>query len=457
METTATCTAMMLKPVYSSPHPLAGQKVPLTVFDRAAFDDFVPTVLAYHPSPSPPGNEALKAGLLRAVAAYPHLAGRLAADDQGRRFLHLNDHGVLVVEATVPADMAAVLALAGGERWRGVTAAAPHDHFRELYPPPPDENAGAAVLQVKLSRFKCGGLIVGIISHHQVADGHSMSAFLARWAAIVRAAGGGKKADDVSAAAPPPFLDRAATAVPRHPPAPVFDHRSVGFKGDGSRSYAVVPMDKIKNLKVSFTAEFVAELKARVAARCSTFQCILAHVWKKVTAARGLHPEEFTQVKVAVNCRSRAKPPVPAGFFGNMVLWAFPRLRVGDLLSSSYGGVVGVIRGAVARVDGKYIQSFIDFGAVADTTSGGEKPAAAAPAGGTVLCPDLEVDSWLGFQFHETDLGAGPPCTFLAPGLPLDGLMIFVPSATAKGGVDLFIGLLEGHAEVFSKICYSLG
>ncbi|CAO2208129.1 unnamed protein product [Urochloa humidicola] len=438
----------MIKPVYQTSHPLAGEKVALTIFDRAALDLFIPTVRAY--STPAPTNVALKEGLLRALTPYPHLSGRLAVDSHGRRFLHVNDEGVLVVEASVSADLADVLTADG-------MAAA---NAEELYPPLPEENVGAPLLQIKLSRFKCGGLVIGTICHHHVADGQSLSAFFTTWASSVRAS------KDYAAPSPPPFLDRAATAVPRSTPAPVFDHRSIEFKGakggvgsgDGSNNnkpYTVVPMDKIKNLTVHFTAEFVAGLKARVGGvRCSTFQCLLAHVWKKITAARDLMPEEFTQVRVAVNCRGRANPPVPMDFFGNMVLWAFPRLQVRDLLNSSYGRVVDAIRVAVARVDGEYVQSFVDFGAVAD--AGGEELAATAAVAGTMLCPDLEVDSWLGFQFHQMDFGTGPPCAFLPPDLPIEGLMVFVPSRTAKGGVDLFVAVADCHVKAFQQICHSV-
>jgi hypothetical protein len=116
--------------------------------------------------------------------------------------------------------------------------------------------------------------------------------------------------------------------------------------------------------------------------------------------------------------------------------------------------VVDAISDAVARVDGEYIQSFVDFGAAADAS--GEELVATAAAAGTMLSPDLEVDSWLGFQFHQMDLGTGPPCAFLPPDLPIEGLMTFVPSRTAKGGVDLFMAVAECHVDAFEQICHSV-
>ncbi|KAF7050639.1 hypothetical protein CFC21_058974 [Triticum aestivum] len=426
-------SSTMVNPAYAVPHPLVGEKVPLTVFDRAALDIFVPTVLAY-PAPAP-SNEALREGLLKAVAPYPYLAGRLALDDHGRRFLHVNNEGVLLIEATVPVDLADVLV--DGRMAAGV---------EDLYPTLPEENIGAALLQIQLNRYKCGGLVVGISCHHHTADGHSMSMFFTAWATAVR--------EGKDFTTPTPFLDRARTALPRITPTPVFDHRSLEFTcGDGD-AYAVVPMDRIKNLTLDFTAEFVADLKSRVGTRCSTFQCLLAHVWKKLTAARGLKPEEFTKVRLAVNCRGRADPPVPMDFFGNMVLWAFPRLQVRDILNSSYGSVVGVIRDAVARIDDQYVQSFVDFGGVADAN--GEELVATAAAAGTMFCPDAEVDSWLGFRFHQLDFGTGAPSAFVPPDLPFEGLMIFMPSRKANGGVDLFMAVAEEHVAAFQQICYSL-
>ncbi|KAM0928632.1 hypothetical protein ACQ4PT_002599 [Festuca glaucescens] len=424
---------MMLKPAYSAAHPLAGEKVPLTVFDRAAADKFVSAVRVY-PAPAP-SNDALKEGLLRAVALYPHFAGRLAVDGEGRPFLHVNDEGVLVIEATMPTDLADVFPGA---------ANVPDD----LYPTPPEEKVGAALLQIKLNRYKCGGLVIGSSCHHHTADGHSMGTFYAVWSRAVR--------EGKDFVAPSPFLDRTSTAVPRSTPAPVFDHGSIEFRREANRrtSSAVLPVDKnkIKSITVHFAAEFIAELKSRVGARCSTFQCLLAHVWKRITAARGLSPEVFTQVRVAVDCRGRAKPRVPMDFFGNMVLWAFPRLQVKDVLGLSYGGVVGAIRDAVARIDEEYIQSFVDFG----TLAADEELVAATSTVDTVLCPDIEVASWLGLRLHQADFGTGPPSALLKPDMHKEGLIIFVPSPMAEGAVDVVVALPEDHVAAFTKICYSL-
>ncbi|CAN6362988.1 unnamed protein product [Urochloa humidicola] len=281
-----------------------------------------------------------------------------------------------------------------------------------------------------------------------------MSCLYTAWAAAVRAGGS-------ATLLPSPFTERAAAAfaaiVPRSPPEPALDHRKFWGGSSSIRRYDVIPTDRIESFAVHFPEEFVAGLKARVigaGALVSTFQCLLAHAWKKVTEVRGVPPGEVTQVRVAVNCRRRASPPAPADFFGNMVLWAFPWMRAGDLLSASYATVVGVIRDAVARVDAEYIQSFVDFAETVERD--GEKLPSMGLAMGTVLCPDLEVDSWLGFRFHDLDFGCGPVCAFLPPDLPIEGLMFFAPPTAAKGGVDLFLALDKNHVEVFKQICYTI-
>lgn len=109
----------VLRPSPESPWGGA-KKVPITVFDRASTDGYIPTVFAW--SAPPPTNGTLKDGLLATVARFPHLAGRFAVDDNGRKCLHLNNAGVLVIEATAGADLATALA-------RNASA-----HIAELYP-----------------------------------------------------------------------------------------------------------------------------------------------------------------------------------------------------------------------------------------------------------------------------------------------------------------------------------
>ncbi|XP_040384382.1 tryptamine hydroxycinnamoyltransferase 1-like [Oryza brachyantha] len=415
---------------------------PLTVFDRAAMDMYIPSVYAWRNAgggaeavaEAPPSNRAIKLGLAAVLPRFPHLAGRFDVDARGRRCFDLNDAGVFVFEAAASGTLADALA---------------HDvaaHVNELYPKADTERADEPLFQVQLTRYTCGGLVIGATAHHHIADGQSFSVFFVAWAAAVRTGG---------AMLPTPFLDRGAVAVPSRVPAPVFDHRNIEFSAErgGRNSRATLPLDRIQNLAVHFPDEFVARLKAQVGVRCSTFRCLLAHAWKKITAARGLPPEAFTQVRVAVDCRGRTTPPVPRDYFGNMVLWAFPRMQVGQLLSASYAAVAGVISDAVARVDERYIRSFVDFG---EATGEEEELAATAAEPGTVLCPDLEVDSWLGFRFHELDFGGGPPCAFLTPDVPIEGIFIFVPSCAGKGGIEMFVALQDTHVEAFREICYSL-
>ncbi|XP_068660852.1 tryptamine hydroxycinnamoyltransferase 1-like [Aristolochia californica] len=429
----------ILKPASSPSPPSAAfpnDKISLTIFDKAAFDLHVAVLYAFQPPM--PDNEAMKEGLSKVLNYFPHLAGRFILDEQHRPCLHLNGAGVRVIETYVETTLAERLPLD------------PSEELRQLRPPIEDVKE---LLQIQLNRFACGGLVIGQTAHHRVADGQSMSAFFVSWARLVR----GLEVD------PLPYHDRGAIAIPRNPPRCEYNHRDIEFKGSYSCSppLTLISVSSIDNMVVRFSPNFVSNLKQTIAEdnpglRYSTFECLLTHLWKKVTLARGLREDETTQVRVAVNGRARMKPTVPMEYFGNVVLWAYPKLKMKDLINKSYGFVVKTIHDAVAKIDEKYFQSFVDFGELLKGEEGEGVLEGTAPEIGNSLSPNLEVDSWLRFQFHDLDFGGGAPCAFLPPNLPVEGLLIMVPSCKEKGGIDVYMSLSPDCGVLFRQISYSL-
>ncbi|XP_072994818.1 agmatine coumaroyltransferase-2-like [Typha latifolia] len=193
--------------------------------------------------------------------------------------------------------------------------------------------------------------------------------------------------------------------------------------------------------RVHFTKEFIAKLKAKVSSRAntkySTFESLMAHLWRTVTMARGVEAGETTRLRIAVNGRHRMDPEVPEEYFGNLVLWAYCSSKVGELVNSPLHYAAEVI----------HSQSPVEEEDLVPLTD----PDAEA------LYPDVDVNSWLGFPMRFMDFGGGKPFYFIPSYFPMEGLLFVVPSFFGEdGSVDAYVPLFESKLPTFQNICYSL-
>ncbi|CAM0952788.1 unnamed protein product [Alopecurus aequalis] len=327
--------------------------------------------------------------------------------------------------------------------------AAPSKPTPELLKLHPDlEGEIEEVVQVQLTRFACGSLAVGFTANHAVADGHATSDFLVAWGRAARGLAVGQSS--------PPH-NHPDMFRPRDKPLVEFEHRGVEYywptPNADHEDHAGI--DNVIIHKAHFTKDFIAGLRAKASEGrgrpFSRFETILAHLWRITARARGLGPRETSTIRISVDGRRRlAAPP---SYFGNLVLWAFPRAMAGDLLSRPLKYAAQTIHDAVASVDGAYFQSFIDF-----TSSGAVEreglQKTALPH--DVLCPNLEVDSWLSLPFYELDFGAGSPTYFMPSYFPTEGMFFIVPSNLGDGSVDAFVPIFEHNLEAFKQCCYSM-
>ncbi|CAL4991638.1 unnamed protein product [Urochloa decumbens] len=396
-------SSKLVKPAYaagSGATPSAGEAVPLTVFDKVNFDQYISSVNLFHP-PAPP-IAALENSLAMALATHRECAGRLGLDAAGRRHvILLNDAGARLVEATTDVALAPVSPL--------------EPATLEVLSLHPSGGSGCVseLLMVQVTRFACGSFSVGTTVQHLISDGRGWRRFFVAWGKATRGAA-------VDAAA---IVDRAAIFVPRNPPLVQLEHRGVEFKPRCEATGSVVnhgnSSDEVVVRRLQFSREMVSELKSMASSvgaprpyYSSTLKCIVAHLWQCITRARGLRRGEVTALHLAVDGRSRMRsPPVPVGYTGNVVLLARPATTARELVAMPLQRVVELICREVSRIDESYFRSFIDFASSGAVEKEGLVPAADATE--MVLCPDVEMDSILGMPVYELDFGAGPPFLYM--------------------------------------------
>lgn len=448
--------------VIPAPQSEPSAEVPLTVFDLVAPAYHV-TVLFAYAAPNPT-DAALLDALAATLPRFPLLTARLVvadADERRRRrpffVTGRGGAGALVVEATVASALSDHLPLAPAPELARLHVPVGGD----VAPPPPH------MLMLQINRFACGGLVIASSSYHQAADGYSMSTFFHAWADAVRANNKHDTLLPAAPAAPAPYGPGAIT--PRRPPRCEFEHRGTEFlraedAAAGRPAPARVDPSEIANVLLHLPSDFVAALKASAAPPqgqgrwYTTFEAVSAHLWRKITLARGRADDASrTALNAAVNGRARLGADALArGFFGNAVLTASAAACARDLARGALADAAALIRAAVRARDRQYFQSFVDFGEL--HLHGGEE--LLEPTVGdedNVLLPDVASDSWLHLELHRLDFGCGGRLAGILPAkVPLDGVVVLIPSLRKGGGVDAFVALWDKHAKELMDIAYTM-
>ncbi|RZC93370.1 hypothetical protein C5167_035885 [Papaver somniferum] len=379
----------------------------------------------------------LKEALSKVLVPFYPVAGRLIRDENGRVEIDCNGEGVLFVEA----ETTSVIDEFGDF--------APTLEFRQLIPTVQfsGDMSSYPLLVVQVTHFKCGGVSLGVGKEHHVADGPSGLHFINSWSEMAR----GLKLTV------PPFIDR--TLLRAHdPPTPAFLHieyQPAPPMKTPSHSPNSQPAQGSSVAIFKFTRDQLNTLKSKsregtekVVASYSSYEMLAAHVWRSACRARDLPADQETKLYIVTDGRSRLRPTLPLGYFGNVLFSATPIAVSGDLFSKPLTYAASRIHDAILRMDDEYLRSAIDHLELQANIT------ALARGAHTFRGSNMAITSWVGLGLHDADFGWGRPIFAGPGGVGAEGLSYVLPSPVNDGSLWLAISLQSHHMERFEKIVY---
>ncbi|KAJ6673410.1 N-BENZOYLTRANSFERASE PROTEIN putative-RELATED [Salix viminalis] len=267
------------------------------------------------------------------------------------------------------------------------------------------------LLVLQVTRFRCGGVCLGVGWHHILADGTGSFHFINTWSEIARGL----------PIKTPPYFDRAILRG-RVPPSLPFHHVEYDpFPTINTPSQNPIPMSGSRDISRIYGAVYAK--------------------------ARGLSDDQLTKLHIATDGRKRFRPPIPPGYFGNVIFSASPIALSGGLLSESLVHTAERLHRAIKRMDDEYLRSAVDY-----LEKLGELTAVMRNSE-TYRSPNLSIVNWVNLPFYDADFGWGKP-GYIRPAFAYQGKGYILPSSSGDGTLSLTICLETDHLKSFQKLFY---
>ncbi|KAL1543663.1 stemmadenine O-acetyltransferase-like [Salvia divinorum] len=362
----------------SSPTPNHKKTYNLSLLDQIVPPIYVPLVL-YFPNPqnlsqiTPQLHHSLSATL---SLFYP-LAGRL----NDSLSIACNDEGILFVVTKFDYSLSDFL--------RNPDAAASRCHI-----PTPltwaEPGPGSPVAMAQLSHFACGGVAIGVLVLHKVADGVAIGAFIKSWA----------RATAALATAQPDYA--AETLFPHSESMQREEHlfsamkRYFGFGKTAMRRYV-------------FGAESISRLRARLSEpetpRPTRVETVSAFLWQCfMTASAAAGGGGVSLVTHGVNMRRKSEPPLSENSFGNHV-WLVAASSENGEADRDLKTLFSKVREAIGKVDVEFVERMKGDVGFAGYCTNLEDSLSAFPEKADYLA----ISSWCNFGIYGADFGWGRP------------------------------------------------
>ncbi|KAL8514963.1 hypothetical protein ACS0TY_013882 [Phlomoides rotata] len=363
----------------SSPTPENKKTYKLSLFDQIVPPIYVPLVL-YFPNPdlnTSAISETLKQSLSSTLSLFYPLAGRVKdtlsidCNDQGIPFTVAKFHYNLPDFLLKPDPQASRAHIPSQLTWA-------------------EPGPGSNVAMIQLNFFACGGIAIGSLFLHKVADGVTIGTFMKSWASAVRNSG------QVSI-----FPDyKAKNSFPQNESM----KRESDHLFSAMRQY--FKFGKTCMRRYVFDSSSIATLRSKIASpekrRPTRVETVSAFLWQCFMIACSKNGTT-SLVTHGVNMRRKAETPFPDEGFGNFV-WLVPASSANDdEPNRELGNLFGKVRSAISKVDVDFVKKMegeLGF-------SGYCRNLEETWKGFAEKADYLAISSWCNFGLYEVDFGWG--------------------------------------------------
>ncbi|KAM0065573.1 putative benzyl alcohol O-benzoyltransferase [Helianthus debilis subsp. tardiflorus] len=331
----------------------------------------------------------IRDALAKALVFYYPFAGRLKEGPGKKLTVDCSGQGVLFIEAEADVTL----------KQFGVELQPPFPCSEELLYDVPGSYGivDSPLLLIQVTRLLCGGFIFAIRHNHNMCDVFGYIQFIT---ALTEMAQGASTPSTL------PIWERELLCA-RDPPRVTYPHHE--FDEVPETDGMTIPFDDMVHRSFFFGPTEISALRRFVPTRlknCTTFDVVTACIWRCRTIALQPNPEDDMRLLIIVNARSKFNPPIPVGYYGNVICSPAAISKARDLCNKPLGHALELVKKAKSEVSEEYVRS------VADLMATKGRPSSST---GSYIVSDLTRTSLL-----ELDFGWGK-AVYAGPDLPVAG------------------------------------